>query len=80
MGPRLRVICPKEGDVRLHSNMGHPSVQNPLKGTACDDCALPPEWVGEQKPVRKSRPEAAPVEWSPASSGQDAKVCYNAVL
>ena len=39
--PPPRITRPKEGNVRLRSNMGYLSGQNPLYGTARGDCALP---------------------------------------
>ena len=40
--PPPRVIRPKERSLRLRSNMGYLSGQNPLYGTARGDRALPP--------------------------------------
>ena len=42
MGPPPRVISLKERTVRLRSNMGYLSGQNPLWGPARGDRALPP--------------------------------------
>ena len=41
--PPPRNIRPKEGDVRLWSNMGYPCGQNSVNGTARGNCALLPE-------------------------------------